>query len=222
MAKPVLTLYLLVIIAICSSYAVAQAADPWEETIRKFEAADVKSPPPKGAVLFVGSSSIVGWDLRKFFPDLVTINRGFGGSKISDSLRYADRIVTPYEPRAIVFYAGDNDIAGGKSPEQVAGDFREFVAKVREKLPDVPILYIGIKPSKKRWHLIDKIREANKQIEASCGEAQKVTFISVEKPMLGEDGEPHADLLKADGLHLQPAGYQIWSDLVRKHLPLQP
>lgn len=206
-------------LAILLSVLASQANDKWEDSIRRFEAEDSKAQPPKQAVLFVGSSSIVGWNLKKFFPDLVTINRGFGGSQIADSIRFVDRIVTPYEPRAIVFYAGDNDLADGKTPEQVEKDFREFVLRVRAKLPEVPILFLGIKPSKQRWHLIDKIRDANKRIESTCKAGTSLTFVSVESAMLGEDGKPRSELLQKDGLHLTDAGYALWSELVRKNLP---
>ena len=88
----------------------------WEKEIAAFEAADQKQPPPKGGIVFVGSSSIRLWDVKKSFPGLPVINRGFGGSQIEDSTHFAERIVFPYEPCAVVFYAGDNDIASGKSP----------------------------------------------------------------------------------------------------------
>ena len=131
--------------------AVADEKHPsarWESTIRKFEAADDKQMPPKQAILFVGSSSIRLWDLKESFPDEKTINRGFGGSEVADSLYFADRIVTKYEPRQIIMYAGDNDIGKGKSPETVAKDFRQFVKKVRQQLSRV-----GEKLKKVREHL---------------------------------------------------------------------
>ena len=107
----------LLVVSYCPVWG-QQATDKWEKDIAAFEAADAKSPRPKNAVLFVGSSSIRLWDLKESFPDLRAINRGFGGSEIADSVRYAKRIVIPHSPRIVVFYAGDNDIAGGKSPEQ--------------------------------------------------------------------------------------------------------
>src|SRR5207248_1400570 len=102
------------------------------------------------------------------FPKQKLINRGFGGSTIPDCTRYVDRIVTPYQPRQIIFYAGDNDIAAGHSPKQIADDYQAFVAKVRQKLPDVPIDFISIKPSIARWKFIDQTREANRLIEQFC------------------------------------------------------
>ncbi|MFZ5829873.1 MAG: SGNH/GDSL hydrolase family protein [Planctomycetota bacterium] len=206
--------------------ASAAAAEPqasrWEEKIAAFEAADQKSPPPKGAVLFLGSSTIVGWPLAKLFPDLPTINRGFGGSQISDSVEFAERIVLPHEPRVIVFYAGDNDLANGKTPDQVLADFKALVAKVHAAHPKTRILFVGIKPSLKRWALIDKIREANSLMRAYCASDDRMAFVDVERVMLGADGQPRKDLLKPDGLHLNDRGYEIWSDLIRPHLALLP
>jgi len=193
-------------------------ADRWESSIARFEALDANSPPPEGAVLFIGSSSIVGWDLAKSFPGLPVINRGFGGSHLADSVRYAERIVLPYRPKTVVLYAGDNDLAAGKSPEQVWEDYKAFVNKVHAALPQTKIIYIGIKPSIARWKLIDNIRKANRLIAETAAADQRLVFVDVEKPMLAPDGKPRQELFKADGLHLNQAGYKLWSDLLRPHL----
>jgi lysophospholipase L1-like esterase len=198
----------------------ARAADaPFEKEIRAFEAADAKQPPPKNAVLFVGSSSIRLWStLAQDFPNVPVINRGFGGSEIADSTRYADRIVIPYHPRRIVMYAGDNDIAKGKSPQQVADDFRAFVEKVRAALPNVPISYICIKPSLQRWKLVDKIRQANHLIEQYAATQKNIDYIDVFAPMLGPDGTPRKELFRDDGLHLNAKGYALWASIIRPRL----
>src|ERR1041385_1910372 len=128
-------------LAFCAFVAWAQQPAPtnkWEADIKKFEEADRQNPPPKGAVLFVGSSSIRMWkDVAQDFPETKVINRGFGGSEIADSTYFVDRIVTPYQPRLIVFYAGDNDLAAGKTPQKVFEDYQAFVSRVREKMPNV-------------------------------------------------------------------------------------
>ena len=122
----------------------------WEKEIAAFEAADQKQPPVKGDILFVGSSSIRMWDVKRSFPELPVVNRGFGGSQIEDSTHFAERVIGTHEPRAILFYAGDNDIASGKSAETVAGDFEKFVAKVRGKRPEAQILFIGRQALRRR------------------------------------------------------------------------
>jgi len=193
-------------------------ADRWESSIARFEALDAKHPPPKEAILFIGSSSIVGWDLAKSFPGLPVINRGFGGSHLADSVRYAERIVLPYRPKIVVLYAGDNDLAAGKSPEQVWEDYKAFVNKVHAALPQTKIIYIGIKPSIARWKLIDNIRKANRLIAETAAADQRLAFVDIEKPMLAPDGKPRQELFKADGLHLNQTGYKLWSDLLRPHL----
>lgn len=198
--------------------AVAAQQDRWEPVIAAFEAQDRQSPPPQEGILFVGSSSIRMWDVKKSFPDLPVINRGFGGSQIADSVRYAERIVLPYRPKVVVFYAGDNDIAAGKSPSVVAGDFREFVHKVHEALPQTRIVFIAIKPSIRRWALVDKVRQANRLIRADADGEERLEFVDVDGPMIGEDGKPRAELFAADGLHLNGEGYKLWADLVRPHL----
>lgn len=192
----------------------------WEETIQHFEAADREQPPPTGGILFLGSSSIRMWDVEASFPNLPVFNRGFGGSEIADSVHFADRIVIPYRPRTIVFYAGDNDISRKKTPVRVYEDFQAFVSTVHAALPETRILFVAIKPSLARWELIHRIRAANALIRVDCEENPLLTYIDVEPPMLGEDGRPRPELFKDDGLHLNEEGYAIWNDLVRPHIAL--
>jgi lysophospholipase L1-like esterase len=193
-------------------------ASPWEKAIQGFEAKDKKAPPPKGAILFAGSSSIVGWNLSKYFPDLVTLNRGFGGSRIPDSTEFADRIIIPCAPKIIVFYAGDNDIAGNKTPERVCDDYKAFVKKVHDALPETKVIFISIKPSIARWKLWDKMQAANKLIAEFIRTDKRLGYVDVGPPMLGDDGKPKPELFVKDGLHLSAEGYKLWTSLVLPYL----
>ncbi len=199
------------------AFAQQPTVDRWEKTIAAFEAADQASPPPRGEVVFVGSSTIRRWDLAASFPDLKTINRGFDGSELADSTRYVDRIVIPYSPRLVVVYAGDNDI-GGTTSEQITINFERFVRVVHSKLPQTRIVYIGIKPSLLRWTMIDRMRAANAMIRAFCERDDRLAFVDVDNAMLGWDEKPRRELYVEDGLHLTPQGYQIFSALLRPFL----
>ncbi|HXT38557.1 MAG TPA: SGNH/GDSL hydrolase family protein [Candidatus Angelobacter sp.] len=191
----------------------------WESEIRAFEAADRTSPPPTGAVLFIGSSSIRLWkSLAQDFPGFKVLNRGFGGSQIADSTAFADRIVLPYKPKVIVLYAGDNDIAAGRSPEQVLADFKAFVNKVRGGLPRARIVFLSIKPSPSRWQFVEKIRAANNLVENFCNHEKRLAYIDVFNPMLGRDGSPRAELFGEDKLHMNAKGYALWTSIIRPRL----
>ncbi|MCC6408471.1 MAG: hypothetical protein IT453_15015 [Planctomycetes bacterium] len=196
----------------------APSPGQWEEAIRAFEAADAAAPPPSGANLFLGSSSIRLWDLRADFEGFACVQRGFGGSEVADSVRYASRIALPYEPRVIVFYAGDNDIANGKDPERVLADFRELVELVHRALPDTRIVFISIKPSVQRWALAESMRRANELVRALAERDPAVEFVDVWPAMLGADGRPRAEYFMEDGLHLSRDGYRAWAELVRPWL----
>jgi len=208
-------------IALLAFPAFADDASPhtrWEKAIQKFEEQDKVSPPPKHANLFVGSSSIVMWDLDESFPEYEVINRGFGGSQTADSTYFADRIVIPHKPNVVFLYAGDNDIADGKSPAQVFDDYKAFVAKVHGALPKTKIVYIAIKPSTARWNLVDKMRKANALVEKETKSNELLAFIDIDPLMLDEDGKPREDFLLGDGLHLTKSGYAVWAEVVRPHL----
>lgn len=192
---------------------------PFAKDINVFTASDTTNPPPRGAILFIGSSSIRLWKtLKEDFPDLRVINRGFGGSQVIDSVNYADRIVFPYKPRHIVMYAGGNDINAKKSPQQVFADFKAFVATVHAELPRTKISYISIAPNPARWAQIAQVREANRLIEEFTRQDQQLAFIDTFSHMLGADGQPLPDIYVDDRLHMNPKGYAIWKDVVGRHL----
>lgn len=191
----------------------------WAGDMARFAAEDAAHPPPRDAVLFVGSSSIRLWKtLAEDFPGVAVINRGFGGSEIRDSTWYADRIVVPYAPRLIVFYAGDNDLASGRSPQQLHDDFLAFVRRVRRDLPSVPIAFVSCKPSPSRAHLLGAQREANALIRAEAAKLKRVAFVDVFAPMLDANGQPREELFIADRLHMNAAGYAIWRDALAPYL----
>jgi lysophospholipase L1-like esterase len=138
------------------------------------------------------------------------INRGFGGSDLTDSTYFADRIVWPYKPRLIVMYAGDNDVNEGANPAQVLAAFQAFVARAREGVPGVPVVYLSIKPSIARLALWPTMRAANDKIRAWAATQKDVTFVDIASPMLDASGKPRPELFRPDGLHMTPTGYALW------------
>ncbi len=192
--------------------------DRWEQAIRAFEESDRTNPPVQGGIVFLGSSSFRRWDLEKSFPGKGLINRGFGGSQMADALRYLDRIALPLKPRVLFLYEGDNDLGSGKTPETVESEFRELVARVHAAVPTAKIVFVGIKPSIRRWNLIASIRDANARVRAVTESNDLLEFIDVDAPLIGGNGEPRPDLFVDDGLHLNDAGYAIWAELVAPHL----
>jgi lysophospholipase L1-like esterase len=203
--------------------ALAQAGgtkgfERWEKAIAAMEARDQKHPPPKGAILLCGSSSARGWNVRKWFPDHQVVNRGFGGSQIHESAHFADRIILPHRPRIILLYAGDNDIASGKAPQTVCDNFKAFVARIHGALPRCRIVFIAIKPSLRRWHLVAKMRAANRLIQAVTEADDRLDYVDIDAPMIGPDGKPRKELFKSDGLHLNAKGYALWTRLVTPYL----
>ena len=191
------------------------ATAAFAEDIARFEAADRIAPPGPGGVLFVGSSSIrLCPALAADFPGVDVVQRGFGGSELSDVIRYAPRIVLPYRPRLIVLYAGDNDLAAGKSATAVFREYQAFVSLVRRSLPETRIAFVAIKSSGSRWALVDEMREANDLIRRYSATDTRLLFVDVFTPMLGPDGKPREELFVEDRLHLSAAGYALWRDLL--------
>lgn len=198
-----------------AGYDVVTSAIKWQGAINALVKQDAAAPPPASPIVFVGSSSIVKWkSLADDFPGLQVMNRGFGGSEIFDSVTYAHRIVIPYHPRQIVFYAGGNDINAGKTPEHVFADFKAFVGRVRAKLPDVRFSFISVAGNPKRWSQVEQVRALNGLVETWAKTQTNMDFINVFPHMMGPDGKPKPDIFVSDQLHMNEKGYAIWKELV--------
>lgn len=211
---------LVILSAVALSSALRGApTDRLEPAVSAYEEADKEGLPPRGGILFIGSSSIQSWrSLEDDFPQCEVINRGLGGAWTSDCTFFFDRIVQPYAPAMIVFYAGENDVAGGTSPEVVARMFQRFVNKTRETLGDIHIAYISMKPSPSRWKWAEEKRKGNALIRDYTENAKNLSFINVFDAMLGPDGKPRDELFVGDKLHMNENGYALWTKIVGEHL----
>jgi len=195
---------------------VAAADARWHDSFAAFDAADRAHAPPAGGVLFVGSSSIRLWDdlEAQFDAQPVVLKRGFGGSRMADCAAYLDRLVTRYRPRQVIVYAGDNDLAEGRTPEEVLHSFQAFVQGVHRALPDTRIDYVSIKPSPSRASLLARIRETNALIRDYVRTQPQLDYIDVFTPMLAADGTPRSELFRADELHMNSQGYALWKSII--------
>lgn len=187
----------------------------FDASIADFEAADKAAMPPKCATLFVGSSSIFFWkSLKEDFPDHTVINRGFGGSTVWEVDHYFDRVVTPYHPKEIVFYAGENDLwADKRSPDEIYADFVQFMRLKEKALGTTPVWFISAKPSKQRFEQLGLQSELNAKVKALADARNDLSFIDIVPAMLKPDGTPK-DVFIADDLHMTPAGYALWTPIV--------
>lgn len=223
MKKFVVGVGIVLLILVCgigaSLYYYSGAGDDaafFEGEIQAYEEADRDNPPASGGIVFVGSSSIRFWTtLEEDFSPLHVVNRGFGGAHFVHVVHNAPRIVLPYDPRAVIVYAGDNDIAAGTSVEDVVSGFREFVSSIHAQRTDTEIYYLSIKPSKLRWKLWPEMSSANARIEKIANADPRLHYLDVAAPLLNADGEPRNDVFVFDGLHLNATGYAAWAEVVR-------
>jgi lysophospholipase L1-like esterase len=191
------------------------------DEIAAFEAADRERAPPSRPIVFVGSSSIRLWkSLAEDMAPLPVINRGFGGSQLVHAIHFADRVVIHYRPRAVVLYAGDNDLdeRTGKTARDIVDDFQTFVGLVHSYVPDTRIYYLSIKPSRMRWERWPEMAKANAEIAALCAGDPRLGFLDVATPMLATGEPPARDLFIFDGLHLSERGYALWTSVVKPRL----
>jgi len=195
----------------------AQSGCPafWSD-IQQFKKADSAQPPPKNAILFVGSSSFTKWtDVQEYFPNYTIINRGFGGSQLTDVIRYFYDVILPYAPKQVVIYCGENDLASPvMRPADVVLRFKTLFGMIRQNLPATTIDFISLKPSPSRSVYFTKFKEANAEIKTFLAGQKNAAFIDVYGAMLAPDGQPQADIFLNDNLHLNAKGYRIWQKAI--------
>jgi lysophospholipase L1-like esterase len=201
---------------------------PFWNDIQNFKKQDSVSFPQKNAILLIGSSSFTMWkDVQDYFPGYTIVNRGFGGSTLLDQIRYANDIIFPYEPKQIVIYCGENDLASSDSvtAQMVFDRFKTLYQMIREKTK-APVAFISLKPSPSRRHLFPKMREANQLIlefinlEKTALDSQPVNiaFIDVHQKMLNGSGQPMPEIFLDDSLHMNEKGYAIWKKEIEPYL----
>ncbi len=218
--KVVLKVLLAFVVLSCFSNVQAQEARFWRD-IQAFKKQDSLKTPLQNAILFIGSSSFTNWtSVQTDFPEHPIINRGFGGSTLKDVIYYYDNIVTPYQPKQVVIYCGENDFAESDtvSSRMVFLRFKQLYNMLRNDLGDIDIAYVSIKPSPSRKHLLPKMMEANRQIESFIKEENKIEFIDVFHGMLDKDGNPKTDIFLEDQLHMNAKGYSAWIKAIKPFL----
>lgn len=209
---------LVALLAAAVPRAEAQAPDPdparFDDAMAAFARWDAENSVPAAATVFVGSSSIVRWNTAEAFPDTRLLNRGFGGSHVSDVNHFIEQTVLRYSPDVVVFYAGDNDTSAGKSSERIFEDLRAFAEGVLHAKSTTQVVFISVKPSLSRWAVWPQMVATNELLRAYTDKHANLHYADVAAPMLGADGEPIAELFVGDGLHMTAAGYDIWTRVV--------
>lgn len=209
-----LALYLILTSLSVNAQDRSDVPDPlrFEQEIRSFEQWDAKNSAPDQAVLFVGSSSIRFWNTAEAFPEYPVINRGFGGSHITDVLYYYNRLIGRFDPSLIVFYCGENDIYSGQSILHVFDDYLELLNRIESDFPDVHFLYASIKPSTSRIEHSEQFAEFNRKVEEYNQSNNKLHYIDLSSPLTTSNDRPDDSLFMDDRLHLNESGYELWND----------
>lgn len=198
------------------SYGQNAAPDPlrFEEEIEAFTQWDQKNSTPEDPVLFVGSSSIRMWNTAEAFPGLPVVNRGFGGSVISDIQHYYEQVIAPYDPRVVVFYAGDNDVAMGLPNDRVVQNYKDLAGRITQDHPGVKLIYVPIKPSGSRWSDWPAMEQVNRRIEQYNSRHEQLFYVDLATPLLNEEGTPDHSYFLDDQLHLNKKGYAVWNEIM--------
>ena len=187
----------------------------YEDEVKRLESAIAVLHYQPG-LIFYGSSSIRLWEtLEDDFKQFTPLNIGFGGSTLAACSWFFDRVFTKLNPVSIIIYAGDNDLGDGRNPEEVLQFFKLMIQYVQQRYGDIPLGFISIKPSIKRWHIADKIKHTNYLIKELITKTGGNSFyINVYDSMTDANGYPKTELLQPDGLHVSKKGYRLWKEII--------
>ena len=205
----------------CNLLPAQDILPPFYQDIQKFKQQDSLSFPPRKAILFIGSSSFTNWkDVQDYFSTHSIVNRAFGGSSLPDVVRYVNDIVFPYQPKQIIIYCGENDLAGNDSvsAEIVFNRFKQFFLFIRSRLPNVSIGYVSMKASPSRERLWPKMREGNLLIKNYLKTKKQTVFIDVYYKMFNKNGKVMQEIFIKDNLHMNAKGYAIWQKIIEPYL----
>ncbi|MDB5246404.1 MAG: family lipolytic protein [Segetibacter sp.] len=220
MKKIIRKFIFLVLVTFAAQLVRAQEAAFYKD-IQKFKKQDSAAFPPENRILLVGSSSFTKWqDVQSYFPNYPIINRGFGGSRLPDVIRYANDIIIPYHPKQVLVYCGDNDLASSDTitPQIVTDRFKTLFNIIRKKLPAANITFVSIKPSPSRYRLLDKMKQTNSMIQSFLKTQKNTSYIDVFNPMLQPTGRPIPEIFVEDSLHMNAKGYAIWKKAIQPKL----
>jgi lysophospholipase L1-like esterase len=212
--RSILPIALLLLGAVRPGLAQAQLTKetpaPFESEVSALELTLAQTKLGTNPIVFYGSSSFRLWkSMKEDFSQYPVLNCGFGGSRLTDCVRYANRLVIPRKPAAIVIYAGDNDLALGIPPETVFESFQQLFHIFRSYSPSMPIAFVSVKPSPARLQYLSSIFKFNKLVENYLEEQPDTDYIDIFSDLLGPDKKPNSMLFVADKIHLNQAGYQI-------------
>jgi len=202
-----------------ASFVQAQSPTRFEEEIKKYIEEDISSYQKRDMIVFTGSSSVRFWaTVNEDYPKHDIINRGFGGSMMSDLYYYREDLILKYKPKQVFIYEGDNDIANGKSTKEIMKDTKTLVKAIRKALPETNIVFISAKPSVARWNFKTEYEQFNAKLEKYANRKNNMEFVDVWKPMLLKNGEVDPSLFIEDNLHMNIAGYTIWKNTIEPFL----
>lgn len=200
-----------------------QSPERFQKEYDAFLEKDIRILSEEGSLstdcLFVGSSSIRFWtSLPEDYPDVKLLNRGFGGSHMSDLLAMRDSLISKYKPKKIFIYEGDNDIADGEHIAEIRYETEQLLAYIFDKLPQADVYLLAAKPSILRWGFLEEYQELNREFLKLSLMNDQVHFIDIWTPMIDHEGEVLQDIFIGDNLHMNNKGYDIWRKVVAPYV----
>ncbi|MBB4350584.1 GDSL-type esterase/lipase family protein [Aliirhizobium cellulosilyticum] len=177
---------------------------------------------PANPIAFYGSSSFRIWSsITEDLGSLDVVNLGFGGGTFLSGIHYMDQLLTPLRPSRIALYFGENDIASdGLTAHTTLGHLKDLRERISRVIPQSEVFVLSIKHSPARWIYRQEFDLFNRLASDWCGGRDHTSWIEVGTGLIGENGLPMFRYYLPDLVHMNAAGYAVWSASLKKVLRL--
>lgn len=191
----------------------------WGEQIQLLRERSKEYANAQDVVALYGSSSIRLWaNMENDLHPLRTINLGFGGSSYAWCDYFFEEIFELIRPSQLLLYAGDNDLGSGVPKADILNSVDRLITKIDKRLGSIPVAMISVKPSPARSYLKEKIESLNSSLSACMARRHNGSFIDIYTEMLHPNGALRPELYLEDQLHINHKGYEIWRNVIRRHI----
>lgn len=202
-------------IGACSACALQPTPRPDPQRFAGEIAAFARKEPEKGGIVFVGSSSIRLWSpLKKDFPGLPVVNRGFGGCVANDMIVHFDNVVARHEPKLVVAYAGGNDIDDKLTVDEAFADYTKFLTMIHDRFPKTRVIVNSVKIAPSRAAEIPKVNALNGRLEVWSSGKDWLRYLDTTRYLADSSDQPIPSYFRDDHLHLNAEGYAKWKAIL--------
>lgn len=178
-------------------------------------------PDKESAIVFVGDS-IIDFCQWNELLEQPAINRGINGDTV-EGLQLRINEVLRHRPQKLFISVGVNDLATGKTVNDVKAEYQKLINTIQTNSPQTQIFIHSLSPvSRVSWqnqlpqNLTDDIIEVNKFLP-QMADGKKIVFIDTYS-LFADKNKNFNTQYTIDGVHPNGKGYIKWREVLQPYL----